>query len=914
MKSLSKKLLGWKFDNTNIWHILAAVLAVAILVFAGYCIVKGIAWLTSGGLKSIDMFQNTNSELQGIEPYKKFNTLKNTALNTSPYNVYGFNWYNIYITNPEKNNKYLLTSFYVGTNKNTIALFNSKNTASNKDDIFNTTEFSNCIPYFDTFEIARIYEWQTANTDPKIITYENSTPGFIAFRPNVTDKVNNIEYTTLGDLYISGDAPEFSDIVTEKKDSKYIGNYAVNLLFDPKTIKNIVGFSGYVRYNKSYLTEAPKINDDDKSKVWDDDGSKGRYDHNIAGKTGYYSVLSKNDAQDTFNASTQITLITTPNRITVAAEARNKIYKLNTEKIKTLGSIKFQGTFFPPLNLTPEQPCEIIIRVSNSADDGTTNYLAISTDMNPETKTYSLGFTSDKSAAARFFVNYSADKKKFIVLSRINKSLSRTEYDYVMGVDAINCDSSSPYSTVRMYPLSGTVNLKSLIPVSIKPLELSYKLRNQLNQLQLYHNAGYPFYQFDISGANLSLDSTAGTKLAETQKFSLTDTELKFCTTTTNPAFAFDIAGVLPTVPAAGSDKLGVGPLFTVSAGSSVSSQVYRRDITNGTQKYTALVVYDPANSETNGKNLDIKTENGYSFTVTEQPVYFEINESTMALKSRYAKDGVNYDGCVLTTIYPEDNNRPKLNPVIDPITSSKYTHELFKERIFKLRTVDLADNYMYLNNETEPKIVYKIPSPGEKPLGESKSPKITVYGTQTDNPDNVILYILQGDTLRYIYYMPGSNPTALNTTADFKKLNNVNTNLNTGPLRQYFENPGRFKLTPKAGSQPNTYNILVYMSNGDYIPLNDIELVDVPPPETTTTTIPETTTATAIPETTTTTTTIPETTTTTTIPETTTTTTQYTTSDTPPPTEGTTTTTTTQYVEPGVVIRANIGTGLKVN
>ncbi len=911
MKSVSKKLVDWKFDHTNIWHWLAVIIAVVILVFAGYCIVKGVTWLTGGGLKSIDMFQNTSSQLQEIEPYKRFNTLKPTVLNTSPlpYNVYGFNWYNIYLTNPE-NNKYLLTSFYVGT--------------SNKDDIFNTTKFANLVPYFDTFEIARIYEWQTATTDPKIITYENRTPGFIAFRPNVTAKVNNIEYTTLGDLYVSGDAPEFNDIVTERKDSKYIGNYAVNLLLDTNTIKNIVGFSGYVQYNKSYLTKAPKINDDDKSKVWDDDGSKGRYDHNIVGKSGYYSVLSKNDKQYTFTASTSINLITTPNRITVVADPRNIIYKLNTEKFEILGSIKFQGADFPTLNKAPEQPCEVLIRVSNSANDGTTNYLSISTTMNTDTQTYSLGFTSDKTAASRFFVNYSEDKQKVIILSKIDPSMPRTEYNYVMGVDAINCDSSSPYAAVRMYPLSSPVNIKSTTPVTIKPLELSYKLRNQLNQLQFYHNAGYPFYQFDISGANLnqeiisgtlSLDSVAGTKLAGTQKFLFTGTELKFCNTTTNPAFAFDIAEVLPTVTA--GDKLGIGPLFTVSAGSSVSSQVYRQVI--GTQKYTALVIYDPSNSATNGKNLDIKTENGYSFTMTEQPVYFKINENTMSLTSRYAKDGVNYDGCVLTTTYPSSDNSPKLTSVVDTMANTTFTEDILKDKTLKLRPAGQTQTYMYMNSDTNPKLVYQIGAP----VGEANSPRIYIKSATSglntlSAATNVRLSTISttDSSQSYMYYIPDQSsqpPTYFNTTSTENILTSVNQKNNTGTYRQYFENPGIFRLAPKLGSV-GVYSIAIYMSNGNYIPLNDIELVDVTPPETTTTTttIPETTTTTTIPETSTT-TTIPETsTTTTTIPETTTTTTQYTASDTPAPTEAITTTT-TQYKEPGDVIDAIIGTGLKV-
>ncbi len=889
MKSLSKKLVDWKFDGTSIWHVLAAVLTVAILVFAGYCIVKSVKWLTGGGIKSIDMFQNTDSQLKEIEPYKKFNTLKPLVLNTSPlpYNVYGFNWYNIFITDDTKTNKYHLTSFYVGS--------------SNKDDIFNTTEFANCVPYLDTFEIARIYEWNAANVDPKVVTIENYGTGFVAFRPSISDTVNNIEYTTLGDLYVSNsDYANFKNLVDLKTINKV---NLVNDLVNPVTIKTVTGFDGYIRYNKSYL-----VSSDATTSVWNDDGSSGSYDHNIAGAPNYYSVLSKNNAQKTFNPVTQITLTTTPTKITVDADPRNKIYKLNTEKFKTLGSIKFQGKDFPALNRTPEQPCEVIIRVSNSADDGTTNYLAISKTMNPETKTYSLGFTSVKADASKFFVNYSADKKMVIILSRIDKSLSRTEYDYVMGVDAINCDASSPYAAVRMYPLYSPVNIKSTTPVSIKPIEFNYGIRNQLNQRQLYHNAGYPFYQFDISGSNLGLDSIAGTELANTQKFSLTETELKFCASSTNPAFAFDIAEVLPTVTAKG-DKLGIGPLFTVSAGSSVSSQVYRRDITNGTQKYTELVVYDPANSATNGKKLDIKTEDGYSFTTTDQPVYFEINESTMTLKSRYAKDGVNYDGCVFSTDYPS-NDSPKLTLVVDSMANTTFTEDILKDRVIKLRPAGQTQTYMYMNNDTNPKLVYQIGAP----ISEANSPRVYIKGTTSGQTtlsaaSNARLSTIStaDSSQRYMYYIPDqssqtTSPTYFNITSNLDMLNSVNKNNNMGIYRQYFENPGVFRLAPKLGSD-GTYSIALYMSNGDYIPLNDIELVDVTPPETTTTTttIPETTTTTTIPQTTT------------TIPETTTTTTQYTASSTPPPTEAITTTT-TQYVEPGVVIRANIGTGLNVN
>jgi hypothetical protein len=161
------------------------------------------------------------------------------------------------------------------------------------------------------------------------------------------------------------------------------------------------------------------------------------------------------------------------------------------------------------------------------------------------------------------------------------------------------------------------------------------------------------------------------------------------------------------------------------------------------------------------------------------------------------------------------------------------------------------------------------------------------------------------------MYYVPDQSsqtaaPTYFNTTPNLDMLTSVNQKNNTGTYRQYFENPGIFRLAPKLGSA-GVYSIAIYMSNGDYISLNDIELVDVTPPETTPTiTIPETsTTTTTIPETTTTTTTIPETSSTTT--------TQYTASNTPPPTEAITTTT-TQYKEPGTVINADIGTGLKVN
>jgi hypothetical protein len=884
MKSLSKKLADWKFDGTSIWHILAAVLAVAILVFAVYCIIKGVTWLTGGGLKSIDMFQNTGSQLQQIEPYKKFGTLLSTVSNTSIYSVRGLNWYNTFITDNTTKNRYLFSSICFKLAE---------------DDIFKIPEFSNCVPYLDTFEIARIYEWKAANVDPKVVTIENSSNGFITFRPSpVIDNYNNIEFTSLGDFIVNSGDPKFNSIVKDEMP-------AVMDLLNPNFIKTISGFDGYVKFNKSYLIEET-IGNDRLSRVWDDEGSGGKYDHNIAGKLKFYSVLAKNDAQKTFNAATQIILGNSRNNVTVVADPRNKIYKLNTEKFKTLGSIKFQGADFPTLNKAPEQPCEVLIRVSNSANDGTTNYLAISTTMNTDTQTYSLGFTSDKTAASRFFVNYFKDKQKVIILSRIDPSMPRTEYNYVMGVDAINCDSSSPYASVRMYPLSSTVNIKSTTPVTIKPLELSYKLRNQLNQLQFYHNAGYPFYQFDISGANLSLDSDAGTKLAGTQKFLFTGTALKFCNTDTNPAFAFDIAEVLPTVTA-GGDKQGVGPLFTVSAGSSVSSQVYRQVI--GTQKYTALVIYDPSNSATNGKNLDIKTENGYSFTMTEQPVYFKINESTMSLTSRYAKDGVNYDGCVLTTTYPE-NDSPKLTSVVDTMANTTFTEDILKDKTLKLRPAGQTQTYMYMNSDTNPKLVYQIGAP----VGEANSPRIYIKGATSGqstlaSATNVRLSTISttDSSQSYMYYIPDQSsqpPTYFNTTSNENILTSVNQKNNTGTYRQYFENPGIFRLAPKLGSA-GVYSIAIYMSNGAYMPLNDIELAEVTPPETTTTTttIPETTTTTTIPETTTTTTTIPETSSTTT--------TQYTASNTPPPTEAITTTT-TQYKEPGIVINAAIGTGQK--
>ncbi len=932
MKSLSKNLVNFKFDYTNTWHWLAIIIAVALLVFAGYCIVKGITWLTGGGLKSIDMFQNTSSQLQPIEPYKKFNTLKPTVLNTShvPYNVYGFNWYNMFITDSmNTNNKYLLSSFYVGTNSKTISLtttFSKTISNENKDDIFNTTEFANLVPYFDTFEIARTYEWQSGDVAPKVVAIENYTPGFVAFRPAVTDTVNNIEYTTLGDLYVSNsDYANFKNLVDLKTINKV---NLVNDLVNPVTIKTVTGFDGYIRYNKSYL-----VSSDATTSVWNDDGSKGSYDHNIAGAPNYYSVLSKNNAQKTFNPVTQITLTTTPTKITVDADPRNKIYKLNTEKFKTLGSIKFQGKDFPALNRTPEQPCEVIIRVSNSADDGTTNYLAVSSTINPDNKSYNISITTDKkNKAAKFYVNYSIDKKKVIILTRIG-SLPETQYNYVLGIDAINYDSNNPKAQVRMYPLSTPIDINVMDTQLIKPQELVYSTRNMLNQRLLYHNAGYPFYQFDISGANLSLDSVAGV-YAESQKFLLDAeyTDLRFCNikniqNAVNSAFAFDLVNELPEVELV--DDGNIEQLFTVvgtiNKQQVVSNSVFIRNIKNNTGSviYKILIVYDPANSANNGKYLDIiKSTNGFTFPITDKPAYFTIDSSSKQVMEKLAND---VNGCAQITKFDGADSKVMLTQYMDPITTSEYSQELFKDRVFKLRPVGLGDNYMYLNSDSEPKIVYAKPAPGTKPIGESGSPKITVYGMQTGNPDNVILYIQQGSVMRYIYYIPGSNPTVLNTTTDFNKLNNVNTNPNTGPLRQYFENPGRFKLTPKAGSQPNTYNILVYMSNGDYIPLNDIELVDVPPPETTTTTttipettttttttIPETTTTTTIPETTTT-TTIPETTTTTTIPDTTTTTTRYTASDTPAPTEAITTTT-TQYVEPGVVIRANIGTGLNVN
>ena len=810
-----------EFNGSNIWHWLAVILVACLVAYVIYWLL----FTTKLGL-NIDKFQNTPPTIQAPVIYG--------------FNNDTFRWLNYYIDST------LITSYLISTNKGRQNINNSSDyNSKEKNGFIKDGYLQKCMKYNDIFKLIDRYTWNGAPTDPLVVSVESSGTGFTTYRPKEIISTNtNLKFAALGDFVIPG-YTSFSNLRNEDK------------------ARDFAKYRSYAKFNVNYLIESSKV-----ETIWDDRGTGGT-DNCLGGIVEFSGILAANKTYN-FTDTSSFENINSPNR--------NTVYKLDLKKLKALSEIKFQGSTFPQLNTKPTQPCEVNIRVSNNATDDV-KYIVISPGIDLKKQTYNLTFDSDKSKASKFYIVNSSDNKTVIILTRINTALPASQYDYVMGVDAINCDSGNTkhaeFSNIRMYPLAINLDTTLTAAQTIKPKKLmnivkgiddTVTLNNSFNQNMLYHNLEYPFYQFDLAANNtMSLDSIAGdTLIKDSQKFLFTGTDLRFCSNTgTNPVFAFDLVNELPNVTDDTTDS-NIGPLFTVDVTigniKASSSTVYLRDIPDNKVKvtYFMLIVYAPTDTANNGKYLDItKSADGksYTFPVTNQPVYFTLSEDRKQILSKLTKDS---KGCVQITTFAPD--KFELMAYVDPITASDYSMELFKDRTFKFRPVGLVDTYMYLNSDSPPKLVYAKPIPGTKPVGESGSPKITVYGTQTGNPDNVVLYIpptSSQTSIRYIYYMSslGSSQalTVLNTTTQFADLNTQNPNPSPGPLRQFFANPGRFRLIPKEGSQPLVYSVSVYMANGEYMPLQDIELADVTPPETTTTTA---TTTTTMPETTTTTTT----------------------------------------------------------
>lgn len=396
MKSVSKKLVDWKFDHTNIWHWLAVIIAVVILVFAGYCIVKGVTWLTCGGLKCIDMFQNTQPILKKIEQ-SSVNDLK-----------LGVKWVNYFI------DKTLLTSYCISTSKGNLGLDNNdiyNNVATNAFFI-NNGVLQKCMPYIDIFSILAIFTWNGATTDPKIVANENK--GFMTFRPTeIISTINNIKYASLGDFII----PKHT--------------YDGATIYDENKARAFVGYSSYYKFNINYLKQSSQV---DKT-VWNDAGTGG-YDNCLSGVKEFSALLSTHDSH-TFAENSTYKIKSYGD---VTSTPRTTVYDIDITKFTTLSEIKFQGLEFPTLNISPSQKCEVNIKVTNDS----VKYIKIDT-IDAAKKTYSLTFDSDKSKASNFYkVDYTFQGKQYvIILTRIDETLTRTTYDYVMGVDAINCDSNN---------------------------------------------------------------------------------------------------------------------------------------------------------------------------------------------------------------------------------------------------------------------------------------------------------------------------------------------------------------------------------------------------------------------------------------------------------------------------------------